>query len=230
MRRLIRHLKLGFFIVSLGTGVFLFSAFSHSPHVAMSFGEYFSQNIVNKQQWLPENLKASIQNALVKKSMDGEMTSEVSKPAEVNRAKGVETAQPGQDQEAKGSNGPSGMAGVTHYGGRDWVMIQGKYYLYNPKNIYWVDGVTTYFKPDIYKPEGVAEKKQVLVDVQKPPDPQLAQADEPAAPQIPVLDAAKTVLHGYSPQGMQELKQNLQKIQEGMKARNDALRALQNEK
>jgi hypothetical protein len=237
MGRFFRFLKLASLIGGTSGAVFLFSAFSHSPQVTMSLQQRAIDVMIENKESFPETVRDQIaklesDKEAKQRSVFKDLARPIQKLNSLEDVKGRDLKNQ-TDSSAHRGTVSAASAGITQYGGRDWVFIEGKYYVYNPKNVYLVNGVSMFYKPDMYD-EKLAEESQSVSDTSVSVSAKVAQAKPAAAFDVPTsgntaIDKAKAVLHGYSPAGMAELKQNLQQIQEGMKARNEALKALEKE-
>lgn len=136
------------------------------------------------------------------------------------------TAKPGAH--GAGAQGQTGKQAAKRY-----VRIDGKVYEYNPKNVYYINGVATYFKPSkIVEPDPDQDLKNQVqaaaaaagvngnVNIQHAPTPKLDQVRRMAD---------KGALTAYSPGGMQAIIDGANEARAKAEERNRALNQLMNE-
>ena len=110
------------------------------------------------------------------------------------------------------------LPSVVEHEGQKMVYIQGKYYRYNPKGVYKINGVPTFYQPpQISKTqmESVTDNKIIRSGLQ------MIQGQKTA------INKPSSIMHAYSAKGMDDLKANLDKINSKMKERNKILKQIE---
>ena len=211
MGRLFRFLKITGYLTFLFGGILVFSAFRESPGVEQGLGEGIQKSIV-KQIENGQSLTNKLMSAVTGEPVDLKQKTEWfhQKVAEQKEA----------DYEA---NERRENSYIYHHNGKKWVFIQGKYYEYNPDNIYVVNGIKTFYEPPSSnkKPRDAVSKR----NYQKVTATRVVREK----PSNPTRNLPTNPLGVYSKDGMAQLKQNLNQIQVQMKQRNEALKALSKE-
>lgn len=198
MGRILRFLKITFYMTSIGGLMATFSAFKNPP-------------LLGGEGGLISNFQQDIESELAK--FQGAQTESLS---------GVSEAKPSVKVRSKGEaikvahSVPAKKSELYFHGGHKWVYINNKYYLYNPKNTYSINGVRTFYKPYIPGDETSEEKRVQAQDERK--KSKWAKTTNVSNP-----------MSVYSGKGMANLKKNLAAMKHNMKLRNQILEDLAND-
>lgn len=183
---------------SIGSLITIFSAFSFTP-------EMKKQMLVQSLDKVSGNLKFM-----------AELAKENGFDVGANKIKKFhqEIKEQKQTVETQMVDSSENRSDIIFYKGRKWVFIEGKYHLYNPQNIYEINGVRTYYKVNTQAPS-----------VAKAEDRSDAQGAENEAESV-AERLMENPLRAYTPQGFADLKQTLKEAKANMKKRNEALKAI----
>ncbi|MEO0336526.1 MAG: hypothetical protein AAF202_09030 [Pseudomonadota bacterium] len=109
---------------------------------------------------------------------------------------------------------------IVRYRDVDYVFINDKYYPYNPKNVYMVNGVKTYYEPGGHDEQRELRAKsriKMLESKHKVSNAKLVDNAEE------LLD---NPLKGYSPQGIRKMQETLKQIKQQAESRNKFMESL----
>ncbi len=210
MGRALRFFKIITYLTGTLAGTVLFSAFNKSPDVEMGLGEGLQKNIIQQikdGQNLTNKLMSVISSEF---KTDQERTQWFHQKVEQQKKYDSEVNQRRENSY------------IYHHNGKKWVFIEGKYYEYNPKNTYVINGVKTFYEPhrsDKKPPKVTSASRQKVVATQV----------VRKAPAVSTSNTNSNPLKVYTRTGMAQLKQNLNQIQVQMNQRNEALKRLSKE-
>lgn len=205
MGRLLRFLKLTAFIASSFSAVLFFSAFNESPEVQMGLGEGIQKSIINQIE-KGQSLTFKLMNAVKGLPEDDK-----------ERTEWFHQKVEDQKKQDYAANERRENSYIYHHNGKRWVFIQGKYYEYNPRNVYVVNGVKTFYEPP--------QSNKKLTTVNHPMNSQRVTATK-VVREHSVSSKIPDPVTVYTKAGMTQLKQNLNQIQLQMEQRNKALKQL----
>ena len=201
MGRVFRFIKFSFFIGGVASGLALFTSMD-----------------------LPMNIKDMKEMAMSGMQMPSQgevqLTEEDLAGLSNNQRQELELAS--QQAQIKESEQRRAEKAIVRHKEVDYVLINGKYYRYNPDNIYLINGVKTFYKPGGY--DKMRDKRA------KAAQNRLRMAHSKSSSKL--LKNANSLtansMKGYSREGIQQMQETLKELQRNALMRNKMLENMGN--
>lgn len=201
MGRVFRFLKFSFFIGGVASGLALFTSMD-----------------------MPGNLKSMKEMALSGIQMEGVSENELTEEdlEGLTRVQAEEVKFEAKQKEIKESEQRRAEKTIVRHNEVDYVLIQGKYYRYNPDNIYEINGVKTFYKPGGY--DQMRERRAKAAKSRM----QVAHAASSSKLLKNANALAKSPTKAYSKEGIQQMQDTLRELQKNSLMRNKMMDSIGN--